>query len=164
MEPFAVLSRTVIVGVGATALMDLWLLILKRAGVPTLDFAMLGRWAGHMLRGRLAHEAIRRAPAIPGEVGLGWLAHYTVGVAFAIALVAFQGAAWLDAPTVLPAVVWGLITTSAPLFLLQPAMGAGLASSRTATPVKNCLRSCGNHAVYGLSLFVSATALTRLMA
>ena len=40
-----------LLGIGATAVMDAWLLLLKRLGVPTLNFAFIGRWVGHLLRG-----------------------------------------------------------------------------------------------------------------
>jgi hypothetical protein len=43
-------------------------------------------------------------------------------------------------------------------------MPAPIASSRTPTPLKNCLRSLANHAVFGLGLYVSAAALARLTA
>jgi hypothetical protein len=161
MQSLRAICQAVIVGVGATALMDLWLLLLKRAGVPTMDFALLGRWVGHLLRGQVAHDAIRRAPPIAAELGLGWLTHYLVGIAFAIMLVALQGASWLDHPSVLPALAWGLASAAAPLFVMQPAMGAGIASSRTPTPLTNCLRSLANHAVFGLGLYLSAAALAR---
>jgi hypothetical protein len=162
MEPLSALPRAVIVGIGATVVMDLWLMLLKRSGVPTMDFALLGRWVGHLFQGRVAHNAIRRARPIVGELRLGWLTHYVVGVAFAALLVAWVGASWLDNPTVLPALAWGLATAAAPLFVLQPAMGAGIASSRTPAPLKHSLRSLANHAMFGLGLFLSAAALGRL--
>jgi hypothetical protein len=163
MNPLSSLPQAAAVGIGATVLMDLWLLALQRAGVPTLDFAMLGRWAGHLPRGRFAHDAIRRAEPVRGERALGWLVHYAVGVVLAVLLVGLQGASWLRAPTLSPALAWGLATTAAPLFLLQPAMGAGMASSRTPAPLKNVLRSLANHGVFGLSLYLSALALARWM-
>jgi hypothetical protein len=162
MESHPAISQAVIVGVGATALMDLWLLLLKRIGVPTMDFALLGRWVGHLFHGRFAHDAIRLAPPIAAELGLGWLTHYFVGIAFAVTLVALQGASWLVDPSVFPALAWGLVTATVPLFVMQPAMGAGIASSRTPTPLKSSLRSLVNHAVFGLGLYLSAAALTRL--
>lgn len=164
MELLSGLPRAVVVGIGATALMDMWLLSLKRAGVPTMDFALLGRWVGHLFHGRLTHEAIRRAPPVAAELGLGWLTHYAVGIAFAAMLVAVQDSSWLDNPSLLPALAWGLATTAVPLFLLQPAMGAGIASMRTPTPLKNCLRSLASHTVFGLGLYLSAAALARLSA
>jgi hypothetical protein len=36
-------SRFVVIGVGATILMDLWALVLRQLGIPSLNFAFLGR-------------------------------------------------------------------------------------------------------------------------
>lgn len=153
-----------LIGIAATAFMDLWLLLLKRLGVPTLNFAFIGRWAGHLLRGRFAHQAIARAKPVPGELAWGWLVHYAVGIAFAGLLVLAQGIAWTAAPTPLPALLLGAATVALPLLVMQPAMGAGFASSRTAAPLKNCLRSLANHLVFGLGLYLSALLIARFAA
>lgn len=151
--------RIVSIGIGATAVMDAWLMVLKRLHVPTLDFALVGRWAGHVARGQWAHEAIAKAAPIRGERVLGWLIHYATGVAFAGVLVAVYGTGWMHAPSVLPAITIGLGTVLAPLLVVQPAMGAGIASSRTRTPLRNCVRSVLNHAVFGMGLYVAAAVL-----
>lgn len=150
------ISRVVLIGCGATLLMDLWLMVLKRAGVPTLNFAFIGRWVGHLCRGRVAHASIGAAPPVRNEVGLGWLTHYAIGVAFALLLVGLSGRDWISAPTLVPAVAVGVSTVVFPLFVMQPAMGLGIAASRTATPFRNVLRSLINHLVFGLGLFLSA--------
>lgn len=150
--------RVALIGIGATAVMDLWLLLLKQLKVPTLDFALLGRWTGHVLQGRWAHDAIARAAPIRGERALGWLTHYTVGIAFAALWAGLGGTAWMHGPTLLPALAFGIGTVAVPLFVVQPAMGAGIASSRTATPVRNCLRSLATHAVFGAGLYLAARA------
>ncbi|MGF6691590.1 hypothetical protein M2318_001650 [Metapseudomonas resinovorans] len=144
------------IGIGATAVMDIWLIVLKRMGVQTLNFAFIGRWVGHLLRGRFSHEAIARAEPIPGELALGWFTHYAIGVGFAGLLVALAGIGWTASPTLLPAVLVGMGTVAAPLLVMQPAMGAGLFASKTPTPLKNCLRSLANHSVFGLGLFLAA--------
>ena len=148
--------RTIFIGIGATALMDLWLMFIRRLGLPTLNFAFIGRWVGHLLRGKLAHAAISKAEPIPGELALGWFTHYATGIAFAALLLAVQGASWALSPTLLPAVAVGVVTVLLPLCVMQPAMGAGFASSRTPAPLKNCLRSLANHTVFGLGLYLSA--------
>lgn len=157
------IGRVALIGIGATAVMDAWLVLLQRMGVPTLNFALIGRWVGHLLRGRIAHEAIARAQPITGELAWGWLTHYAVGIAFAAALVGLEGLAWTRQPTLVPAVAVGLATVLVPLGLMQPAMGAGFASSKTPTPMKNCLRSLANHTVFGLGLYLSAVALAPLL-
>jgi len=151
------LAQVALIGVGATALMDAWLLLLGRMGVRTLDMALIGRWVGHLARGTLMHAAIARAGPIRAERALGWLAHYGVGVAFAGLLVGSQDIEWARHPTLLPAVVFGVGSVVAPLFVMQPAMGAGFAASRTPTPLKNCFRSLANHAVFGVALYLAAS-------
>ncbi len=44
------------VGAGATLITDLWMLILKGLGMPAMNFRMLGRWVGHLARGRVLHR------------------------------------------------------------------------------------------------------------
>lgn len=148
-----------LVGVGATALMDAWLLLLSRIGVPTASFAMVGRWIGHFAHGRFAHVAIAKAPPVRNELGLGWLTHYVIGVVYAALLISIQGEAWLEQPTFLPAVVFGVLTVAAPWLVMQPAMGAGFLALKTPTPLKNCLRNLANHAVFGTGMYLAAAAL-----
>lgn len=53
----------------------------------------------------------------------------------------------------------GVATVAAPWLLMQPAMGAGIAASRTPSPAKNRVRSLVNHAVFGLGLYLAALLL-----
>lgn len=148
-----------LLGAGATALMDAWLLILSRLGVPVTDWRLVGRWVGQMPQGRFTHASIAASPSVRGELALGWLAHYAVGIAYAAALVAVMGAGWAMRPTLLPALAFGVATVLVPLFVMQPAMGAGLAGRKTASPFRTCLRSVANHAVFGAGLYVAAAAI-----
>ena len=159
MPSFSLAVPIVLVGIGATAVMDVWLLVLARLGVPTAGFAMVGRWVGHFARGRFAHVSIAKAAPVPFEHGLGWLTHYLVGIAYAALLVAALGGAWLAQPTALPALVFGLTTVAAPWLVMQPAMGAGFLALKTPTPLKNCLRNLANHTVFGAGLYLAAAAL-----
>ena len=131
----------------------------RRFGIPTLDYALLGRWIGNFPRGRFVHDRMSAAEPVSGERPLGWLAHYAIGVTFALLLLAVWGLDWVRSPTILPAMVVGLGTIIAPWFVMQPAMGAGIAGSRTPNPTATRLRNLGTHAVYGVGLYVSALIL-----
>lgn len=159
MATLQTIAHVALIGAGATAVMDAWLLLLRRMGVQSLSFAFVGRWVGHLARGTVVHRAIAKSQPIPGELALGWLAHYGVGMVFAGLLVASQGTEWIGQPTALPAVALGVGTVAAPLFVMQPAMGAGFAASRTPTPLKNCLRSLANHTVFGVGLYLAASLI-----
>ncbi len=150
------IARSILIGAGATLLMDAWAALLRRFGIPSLNFAMLGRWVGHLPRGRFVHESIARAAPIAGERALGWATHYAIGVSFAALLLAVFGLRWAHAPTPLPALLVGAATVAAPLLVLQPALGAGVASRKTATPLFNAFKSLATHLVFGLGLYLAA--------
>lgn len=155
------LWSAVIIGIGATLVMDAWGLVRKQLlGIPPADYALVGRWLGHMVHGRFRHERIAAASPIPAEALLGWSAHYLIGVVFALLLVAICGAEWVRQPTILPALAWGVATVSAPFLLMQPGMGAGVAASRTPRPNAARLQSLITHSVFGLGLYGSALFLT----
>lgn len=163
MATFPTLIQVVGMGIGATAVMDLWVATLQQFGAATLNYDMVGRWAGHLVRGRARHGLIRESPKIAGEQAWGWLTHYAVGIAFAGLAAGALGSAWMQDPEPWPAVAVGMATVVAPLFIMQPAMGYGFASSRTPTPFRNCLRSLANHVVFGVGLYASAELLAAII-
>ncbi|WP_225766928.1 DUF2938 domain-containing protein [Inquilinus sp. Marseille-Q2685] len=149
--------RAVAIGAGATAVVDLWTVLLARlTGVPGLDWAMVGRWVGHFPRGRFRHDGIGRAAPVAGERALGWAVHYGTGIVFAALLLALCGLGWARNPTPTPALAFGLATVAAPFLLMQPALGAGIAASRTPNPAAARLRSLMTHAVFGIGLHLAA--------
>lgn len=159
-EPLEFVLRGVILGVGASALMDLWGLVLRRGfGVPTLDYALLGRWLGHMRNGVFVHDRIGASAPVPHERALGWAAHYGIGITFAWGLLALWGLDWARSPSIVPPMAVGLGTILAPWLLMQPGMGAGFAGARTPNPTATRLRNVGTHAVYGFGLFLMALVL-----
>jgi hypothetical protein len=155
--------RSIVIGAGATVVMDVWAVVLRRFGVPSLNFALLGRWIGHLPRGRWLHQSIAKATPIQGESLIGWCAHYSIGITFAALLLAVFGVQWGRSPRLLPALLIGIVTVVAPLFVLQPALGAGIASSKTPAPVFNTVKSLITHTVFGFGLFLAARATASLI-
>jgi hypothetical protein len=153
--------RSGLIGAGGAASMDAWSWLLRRRfGIRGLDYAMLGRWIGHFRHRRFFHERIAAADPIRWERTLGWLAHYAIGIAFAVLLLAIWGLDWARSPTVVPPLLIGLGTIAAPWLVMQPGMGAGIAASRTPDPRTARLRNLGTHTVYGLGVFATATTVT----
>ncbi|HET7727448.1 MAG TPA: DUF2938 domain-containing protein [Candidatus Limnocylindrales bacterium] len=153
-------ARGVLMGVAGSAAMDAWGLLLRRGfGIPTLDYALLGRWIGQMPRGRFIHDRIAASAPIPFERPLGWAAHYAIGIGFALLLLTIVGLDWARDPTPGPPLAIGLGTIVAPWLVMQPGMGAGIAGSRTPNPWATRLRNLATHTAFGLGLFVAAVAL-----
>jgi hypothetical protein len=153
----------VAIGVGASLLMDLWNLFLKLAfDIPSLNYCLLGRWLCHMPGGTFRHASIARARQMPAERLVGWMAHYTIGVGLALAFVVVVSRDWLARPALLPAVLWGVGTVVFPLFIMQPALGLGVAASRTPDPMRARVKSLATHTVFGVGLYACANALNYL--
>ena len=146
-----------VIGVGATAVMDVWAVALKRFWcIPSLNLAMVGRWLGHLPRGTFTHVNIAQAAPVRDEAILGWTAHYLIGVLFAAVLLALAGQEWVRQPTFAPALLAGLVSVAAPFCILQPGMGAGLAASKTPHPGAARLRSLMAHTAFGIGLYLAA--------
>lgn len=155
--------RAALIGAGATLVMDAWGFLLKRLGIPSLNFALLGRWIGHLPERRWIHESIAGAAPIRGERLIGWCAHYSIGMAFSALLLSIFGLGWARSPSLLPPLAIGVVTVVAPLFVLQPALGAGIASSRTPRPFFNSAKSLVTHTVFGFGLYLAALATASLV-
>ena len=115
-----------------------------------------------MRSGRFRHESIAAAVAVRGELLVGWVAHYLIGIAYAGILLAICGLDWMRAPRLMPALLVGLATMVAPFFLMQPGMGAGIAASRTPRPNAARLQTLVTHSVFGFGLYASGWLLNRV--
>ncbi len=145
-----------VIGLGATVVMDIWAIARKRLfGIPALSYGLVGRWLGHLLRGRFRHDRIADSPRVRCERLIGWTAHYLIGMAFAAALLAIWGLDWICHPTIAPALIIGIGSVAAPFLLMQPAMGAGVAASRTPRPGAARIQSLVTHAIFGLGLYAA---------
>lgn len=159
------LVSTLLIGVGATAAMDLWPIARRRLlGTPPPNYGLVGRWLAHMPRGRFRHDSIAAASPVRGERLIGWTAHYLIGIAFAAILPGIWGLAWVYHPTIGPALIVGIGTVAAPLLVMQPGMGAGIAASRTPRPAAAQFQSVVTHAIFGLGLYAAGWATSFLYA
>jgi hypothetical protein len=154
----------VLTGTGATALLDLWALVRRRLlGVPLPNFGLVGRWVAHLARGRVRHASMAAAAVVRGELALGWIAHYLIGIAFAALPIAFWSREWARHPTLGPALIVGIGTVAVPFFIIQPAMGLGFAGRRLPRPAATRMQGIISHAVFGLGLYVAAVGLAYLL-
>lgn len=157
------IAAGILVGLGATLIMDIWVLFLRRAfGISSLSFCLVGRWLRHMPAGKFKHANIAAAAKKSVECTLGWTVHYLVGIAFALMLVIPTSGRWLERPSLLPTLLLGVCTVIFPFFVMQPSFGLGIAAAKTPNPTQARLKSLMTHTVFGVGLYVSAFTLSYL--
>lgn len=157
--------RASVIGIGATVILDLWIAVGSRLfGISGPDWAMVGRWVGHMASGRFVHANIDRASPINGELALGWMVHYVTGIVYGLILVTIWGGEWLRQPTILPPMLLLWMFLVAPYFVMMPGMGEGIAASRTPHPNLERLKSVVGHSVFGFGMYLVAISIRNINA
>lgn len=158
MENLALIFfKMVIIGIGATITFDLWGQFLKYTfKIPSSNICLVGRWIRYIMEGKFIHTNIGSAQQKSGECMVGWAFHYLTGIMFSVVFITLVGAKWLQFPTLLPAIVFGVVTVLAPFFIMQPAFGLGFAASKTKNPMQARVRSIMNHAAFGLGMYLFA--------
>ena len=154
--------KIVFIGIGATFIVDIWSFILCLFKITSLDYRYVGRWIAHFPRCKFVHKNILMTTPVHGEMVIGWAAHYLIGITFAFLLILFCGKEWLERPMLYPALIIGIITVCAPLFIMQPAFGFGIASSNLSKPNIRRLKSLSTHMIYGIGLYVTALLISQL--
>ncbi len=158
------MGYAIFIGIGATAIMDLWTFFLRCAfNIRGLDFALVGRWLAHMPSGKFMHQSIGNSPKMPGEAVIGWTAHYVIGIIYAAIVVLIWGEAWIDTPSATPGMIVGVATVVVPFFVMQPCFGMGIAGSKTPNPLFVRVKSVTSHFVFGLGIYGAALLISSVV-
>ena len=154
---FEIALRAALVGIGGTVALDVWANMLQLlVKTPATNWAMVGRWLGHMPQGKFRQENIAAAAPVGGEAVIGWAFHYGIGIAYGLLLIAVVGSDWLVEPTVLAAVILSLVLLVAPYFVMMPGLGLGIAGSKTPKPNVTRIKSILGHTMFGLGMYATA--------
>ena len=157
-------NEVIAVGVVATLATDLWQHMLQAIGVPPANWGLIGRWIAGFPRGVFTHRSIAAAPVVPGEIVIGWVFHYAVGIAYAALYLAIMRSGFGTGPTVGSALAFAVALLIAPWFVMQPALGLGIMASRTPKPSVVRAINFSVHAVFGVGLYLGAVGWLSLTA
>lgn len=150
----------VVAGIFATVVFDIWQRILHAViGIPPTSWGMIGRWFGHIPRGRLVHASIGEAAPVTNEAAIGWIMHYLIGLGYGVVYVG-MAVALFDGPTLLNGFLFGLASVVIPWFMMQPCMGLGIMGARA--PNSNIPRysALAAHCIYGVALYAGSALHT----
>jgi hypothetical protein len=152
-----IIVNVVIIGMGATLFMDFFALFQQRFfSIVPLNYALVGRWLIYIPKGIFRHKNILLTQPVNKESVIGWFAHYGIGVLFAAIIIVITGNSWLIEPTIIPSIVFGILTVIFPYFVMQPCLGFGIAAAKSPKPNVARIRSLMAHTIFGLGLYLSA--------
>lgn len=148
----------VIGGVSGTLVMDVLNQLLSRAGMlMKIDIEMIGRMAAGWLRGRFSYQHPDEIKTVTGEILLGYITHYAIGIS--LALVYVLGWYLLIGGNASPswAIVYGLATTVGAYLLILPGIGLGVFGRLSPEGIRVPLSSLINHLFYGMGIAIGIT-------
>ncbi|MBQ4829424.1 DUF2938 domain-containing protein [Alteromonas sp. MMG017] len=149
----------ILIGIGGTIVLDIYAWLLATFfGFPATNWLLVGRWVGHMKSGQFIQPALSKAERIPGELIIGWVIHYLIGITYGLILMLCVNTQWVKLPTLLPSLLVSWVGIVAPFFIMMPGMGAGIAGAKTPNPTVTRIRSFAGHSVFGIGMFLTALA------
>ena len=149
--------EALVVGIVATFATDLWQRLLHAiAGLAPANWGLVGRWVACFRRGIFVHRPITATPRVRGEVAIGWVFHYAVGVAYAALYLAIMRLGRGSGPTFISSLAFAIVLLVAPWFVMQPALGLGFMAARTPRPGTVRATNVSVHAVFGVGLYLGA--------
>jgi hypothetical protein len=100
-----------IVGLLATLTTDVVTVIAVRLGIGgrgprRTGPDLIGRWIGYLLQGKFRHTDVLQTPPLRGELLLGFIAHYSIGIALTLGYLGLLIVAHAT-PTALSAILYG---------------------------------------------------------
>ena len=122
--------------------------------IPEPSWGIVGRWFFYMVRqGVIFNPQISDARPIAHEVKIGWTFHYLVAVIWAVVFYVLFISYPLLELSYKNGLLFGALTTIAPLFIFMPFTGQGVLARKTDTPYLTSLILLARHSVFGLAMF-----------
>ena len=146
----------VVAGVLGTISMDLFNHLFAHTGmISKIDVGMIGRMATGWMHGRFRYSHPSEMRQVAYEKLYGYISHYGIGVGFTIPFVLGWAVFVGGAVSPLWALIYGVATTAASVFIVYPFMGMGVCGWRSPDGIKAPLSSLANHFFFGLGMAVS---------
>ena len=122
--------------------------------IPEPSWGIVGRWFFYMVRrGVIFNPQISNTSPIAHEVKIGWTFHYLIAVIWAVMFYILFISYPLLELSYKNGLLFGALTTIAPLFIFMPFTGQGVLARKTDTPYLTSLILLARHSVFGLAMF-----------
>lgn len=147
------ITKTLVIGIGATVATDIWSFVLKLFNVHSHGLQMVGNWIFSRLGITLQNQLEGK------ELLIGYIAHYCLGISFAFLFLIIYGKKSFEKPNIKQALFFGLITFVISLCVIQPVLGFGFAFSKMPGQEIILLKVSIFHTIYSVGLYGSSIVL-----
>ena len=142
-----------VAGIFSCVILDILGYLLKKIGVPEPSWGIVGRWTYYMIKnGTFFNPKITEKLEFKHEILLGWFFHYFISLCWAaiyyisfiyvgIKMSYFSG------------LIFGALTTLAPLLIFLPFTGQGIFAKNTGKPFKTSIVFMLRHSIYGIAMY-----------
>jgi hypothetical protein len=151
---FSFLINLVLIGIIATAVMDLWGLVLYFTLGISVDWSLVGRLVGNMLEGNFFLYGLENAPAIQHENAIGWFAHYCTGLFYSFCFLLFSYKIMGKKPCFIYALIVSFAFMVVPFLFYQPEVGMGYFAAHASDPNLARLLTVSVHFSFGVGLYL----------
>ncbi len=142
-----------IAGIFSCIILDILGYLLKKMGIPEPSWGIVGRWTYYMIKyATFYNPSISEKPELKYEVLLGWVFHYFISVCWAV-IYYISFIYFGTNMSYFSGLVFGAITTLAPLLVFLPFTGQGIFGKNTEKPFKTCIVFTLRHSIYGIAMY-----------
>tara|TARA_X000000950_G_C13605071_1_gene532981 strand:- start:226 stop:705 length:480 start_codon:yes stop_codon:yes gene_type:complete len=144
----------VVAGVFSCIALDLFgRILLTLFKIPEPSWGVVGRWVFYIFRrGVFFNPQVSDAMPIVHEEKIGWAFHYLIAVLWAVVFHIFFVSYPLFELSYINGLLFGALTTLAPLFIFMPFTGQGILARKTKMPYLTSLILLERHSVFGLAM------------
>jgi len=142
-----------VAGIFSCIILDILGFLLKKMGIPEPSWDIVGRWTYYMIKyAAFYNPKINEKPEFKYELLLGWIFHYFISVCWAV--IYYINFIYVGIKmSYFSGVIFGAITTLAPLLIFLPFTGQGIFAKNTDKPIKTSFIFLIRHSIYGVAMY-----------
>ncbi len=142
-----------VAGLFSCIILDILGYLLKKIGIPEPSWGIVGRWTYYMInKGTFFNPTIIEKPEFKYEVLLGWFFHYFISISWAVIYYIIFIVVGIKM-SYFSGLIFGAITTLAPLLVFLPFTGQGIFAKNTDKPIEISLIFLIRHSIYGVAMY-----------
>ena len=142
-----------VAGIFSCIILDILGYLLKKIGIPEPSWGIVVRWTYYMIKNcAFFNPTIIEKPEFKYEVLLGWVFHYFVSISWAVIYYIIFILVGIKM-SYFSGLIFGAITTLAPLLVFLPFTGQGIFAKNTDKPIETSIIFLIRHSIYGVAMY-----------